>query len=136
MTQQREPPTWAGRRLAAAALGLTVLGAGTFLFRGCSSVDGASRGSEKTAAVAPDSERIEIPKFGRPEQAKRYFDAMTDGDQRSLQLIEQALTAAHSDPKADPKYIAELERERSSRASRLQAYRAARANLGTVDHTE
>jgi hypothetical protein len=134
MTLQRESSPWGARRWMAVALGVTLLGGGTFLFRGCSSVDGVSIGSKKTAVAGAD--RIEIPKFGRPEEAKRYFDAMTDGDQRSLQLIEHALTAARSDPNADPKYIAELERERSAREARLKAYQAARGTLATGERAE
>ncbi|MET0790232.1 MAG: hypothetical protein ABW061_01810, partial [Polyangiaceae bacterium] len=78
-------------------------------------------------------ERIEIPKFGRPEEAKRYFDAMTDGDQRSLQLLEQALAAARANASVDPKYVAELERERKHRRTRLKAYQEARGAVVASD---
>src|SRR6187397_1294890 len=113
------------RRWLAAFLAMAA--GGLFVFRGCSSVDsGGSKGPERAGL---GSERIEIPKFGRPEEAKRYFDAMTDGDQRSLQLLEQALAAAKANVGVDPKYVAELEHERTLRRARLKAYQEAR---GTV----
>jgi hypothetical protein len=123
---------WAGAVLGMMATGVFCL----YVFRGCSSADpGGSKAPPAAAVDVPP--RIEVPQFGRPEEAKRYFDAMTDGDARSLQLIEQALAAAKAAANPDQSAIAQLEQERTLRQARLKAFQGARATLETsAPHTE
>jgi hypothetical protein len=120
-------PSWVTTLLGTALLGLTA-GASVYGLRACSSA-GSNESNTTARSVTPSAlepAHIEIPEFGRPEEAERYFDAMTAGDRRSLQLLDQALTEARSSPNAEPSYLAELERERNLRAARLRAYENAR----------
>lgn len=123
---------WNSALLGTALLGLAA-GAGIYGFRGCSSADAGDRAKAALdARNTAELEHIEIPKFGRPEEAKRYFDAMIDGDRRSLELLDQALRDARSGGKADQNYIAELERERRLRSARVKAYVAARVDQSAL----
>lgn len=109
--------------MGAVASGACLLGL-LFFFRGCSSAEQDHVKARASATSEPASPPIEIPKFGRPEEAKRYLDAMIAGDRRSLELIDRAIAEAKAQPKADPGHVAELERERSQRAARLRAHEA------------
>jgi hypothetical protein len=117
-----------GRRRYGVALGalvtLATAGASLYLFRGCSAVDSGDSqvgAASRLPAVAP-SVAIEVPRFGRPEEAQRYFSAMTEGDRRSLALLDEALSKARREPGAAPAHVAELERDRSFRSQRLAVY--------------
>jgi hypothetical protein len=125
----KTPPGSLVRRQPFKAVGITaatVIIAATSLviFRGCASADGD--GGSGRAARTP---HVAIPKFGRPEEARRYFDAMIAGDRRSLALLEQAIREAEMTGDPNPAMLAELERDRALRQSRVVAYQAARAEL-------
>lgn len=125
------------RWLGAAAV---VVGGGValFAFRGCSSAvtDDPDLPRPRTA-LDPASPHIEIPKFGKPEEARRYFVAMKEGDERALELLDKALAEAKNQASPDPVYLAELERDRAFRTARLKAHVEAQRNLdasGTEVH--
>ena len=61
---------------------LIAMGVGVYVFRGCSSsdVESTANPTAKSAAAKDSVPAIEIPKFSRPEEAARYFDAVIEGD--------------------------------------------------------
>jgi hypothetical protein len=133
-TKPSKPP--ASRRVGyAGVLVATVLvGTGSaYALYGCSS---AEPDAPKSAATRPgftvDPASIEIPKFGKPEEARRYFDAMTEGDRRSLELLDRALAEAKAAPTPDTKYLAELEKDRALRLTRLKVYEEQRTALAAA----
>lgn len=87
-----------------------------------------SQTSEKppsTAAKESGTESYPIPSFERPEEAKRYFDAMIQGDTRAIEELDRALAKAREQPDPTPAYVAELERLRAERVERLEAHQRA-----------
>lgn len=84
-----------------------------------------SRSNSSTSATG-----VGVPRFAEPEQARRYFDAMTEGDRRAIALIDEALTTAKEQGAPDPNYVARLTEERATRAARLSASQRSRMTLG------
>lgn len=109
--------------VAAASAGALVV------FRGCAST---ADSNPQTPVVSAPSARgwFEVPNFRDPEQEKRYLAALVEGDRRSLELLDRALSEARAVPRSDEAYVAELERERATRTARLEAVETARAKLG------
>ena len=109
--------------VASAGIGALVV------FRGCAST--ADSNPQTPVVSAPSArERFEVPSFRDPEQEKRYLTALVEGDRRSLELVNQALSEARAVPHSDEAYVAQLERERATRTERLEAMETARAKLG------
>lgn len=78
----------------------------------------------QSASASPASS-YPIPTFARPEEARRYFDAMIQGDKRAIETIDTALARAKLEPSADAAYVQKLETLRAERATRLAAHVAA-----------
>lgn len=78
--------------------------------------------------LAPPSKslaKVTIPEFGRPEERKRYLDAMIAGDKKAIEVLEQAIAEAQLHLDSEPGRLFALERARDARYARLQAHRAA-----------
>ena len=73
-----------------------------------------------------------IPSFARPEEARRYFDAMIQGDKRAIEVIDTALAKAKQQPGVDAAYVQKLEKLRVERATRLAAHVAAQRDDGAA----
>ena len=78
------------------------------------------------AAKSQATPAYPIPSFERPEEAKRYFDAMIQGDTRAIEELDRALAKAKDQPDVTPAYVNELERVRAERVERLEAHQRAR----------
>lgn len=86
--------------------------------------------SPRANATAPETPKAPssgppIPSFERPEEAKRYFEAMIQGDTRAIEELDRALQQAKEKPDVTPAYVEQLERVRAERVERLEAHRAA-----------
>lgn len=121
-TPSTTPPK--GRRQVARVAVLAFVGAALFalLHGGCQSETSGRHTTVLTAAASS----YPIPTFGRPEEARRYFDAMIEGDTRAIELLDTALTKAKSLAGTDPEQVQKLEALRADRAVRLAAHQAAR----------
>jgi len=86
----------------------------------------AAHSGTSTSFAAAD-----VPHFAEPEQARRYFDAMAEGDRRAIALIDDALAKA-KEGVADSKYVAQLTQERATRAARLSTSVTARTALAAA----
>jgi len=143
-------------RVSAIASVLTVLGCLSVL-QGCSG--GETGGAARTAGKATVADSSPVrgtlapatsaethggptpaavvieppPQFGRREEADRYFDAMRAGDERALQVAEQALEQAKAAGNAEPAFLAELSAERERRKARLAAFETARRDQKLIE---
>lgn len=127
MESQPVPNARAKRWLAFAALaGLTAIGAATLA--STRSEPGASTPSPTPAAESsvPRAPSYPIPSFGRPEEAKRYLNAMIQGDERAIQELDRALEQAKTQSITTPSYLDQLQHLRADRVERLAAHRSAR----------
>jgi ABC-type sugar transport system substrate-binding protein len=82
--------------------------------------------SSQTAARTHAASAPSVPEFRQPQQAAAYREAMTEGNQRALQVLNQALTQARAQPNADAKQIAALEQEIDRRRKLLEEVAAVR----------
>ncbi len=73
--------------------------------------------SPSTSAAVAGAEPL--PRFQQAAEAKRYADAMIQGDTRAIELLDEALAKARAEPSTDPAHIQTLERLRNERARRL-----------------
>jgi hypothetical protein len=137
-------------KLAAAAALVLAGGAGVFVFRACGPPEAAEPAGLSSAAPAleaagpaPESAVARTPEvpampdrqsFGRPEEARRYFEAKAAGSRRAIEALDQAIARARQDPNATPDHLAALQRARAERAAVLQAAAAgaAEADPGTA----
>jgi hypothetical protein len=81
--------------------------------------------SDAASKAAVTSSAYPLPSVARPEEAKRYFDAMIEGDTRAIALIDEALAKAKTSSDGNAAQLRELERLRNDRAARLAAHVAA-----------
>jgi len=103
--------------ILAAALTVAALGASTAY--ACS---GAEPQQIKTPEEVVSAASFTIPKFGRTEQARHYFAAMTEGDRNALAVLDEVIEQAKLTPQSESSHLADLHRERNLRAARLRAY--------------
>lgn len=82
--------------------------------------------SPSPSAPAEKSSKVPIPSFERPEEAKRYFEAMIQGDTRAIEQLDRTLAKAREQKGVTPTHVEELERLRAERVERLEAHRSAR----------
>jgi hypothetical protein len=91
-----------------ALLGLAVTAIGAVLLVG-------QQGDSESDPVSGATETSPGPSFAQPEEARRYHEAVAEGDARALEVLEEALAAAKSQPQPDPQHIERLERELAKR---------------------
>jgi hypothetical protein len=53
--------------------------------------------------------------FARPEEARRYLNAIAEGDERAVQVLQDALRATKAQPSPDPAQVELLELELAKR---------------------
>jgi hypothetical protein len=119
--EQPRPPRSRALWWAAPAL---VMGASVVAFRGCSGAEpsDAREPPVTSRTLVSSTEAAALPEFARPEEAKRYRDAVVEGNQRAIGVLDEALAAAREQPDADPEQIAALAEQRAARAARLRAF--------------
>lgn len=74
----------------------------------------APRGTHDSAAQGA-STAAPSPTFGQAEEARRYHDAITEGNLRTIQVLEEALRVAKAQPSRDLARIDLLELELAKR---------------------
>lgn len=87
------------------------------------------RSSEPSSRVSGAEEQVDekpTRHFRQPEEEQRFVEAVTQGKQKSIATLEQALARAKArdgvkgSGKADPAYVAELERQLAERRAELR----------------
>ncbi|MDX2053784.1 MAG: hypothetical protein SFV15_15390 [Polyangiaceae bacterium] len=110
-TTTRAPKVLIGAGLAAAA--------SLFAAHACSAAEPVQLTAADTHRRSPG---FEIPQFGRPEQAKEYFRAMTEGDRRAIEVLDGVIRQARLSSETKPADLTGLLRDREFREARLRAY--------------
>jgi ABC-type sugar transport system substrate-binding protein len=82
------------------------------------------------ASSAPDTPPMTStgakPEFRQPEQATQYREAMSEGNQRALAVLNAALEQARAQPSTNPEQITHLEQEIRRREAILKEVAAVR----------